>query len=110
METNPGMLYFFSLIFLMKFISFYCPFFAFCLIYSYKIYIKHLDRLDGLYQRRSATASPPLEKRSSNTTTCNVEEQPNDASPNCESKKKKVRWADIEENVLHLHKRAGMIC
>ncbi|CAF0947300.1 unnamed protein product [Rotaria sordida] len=66
------------------------------------------DRLDGLYQRRNSSSnqsSSPIEKRLNNTT-ISIDEQTNDLSPNCQSKKKKVRWADIEENVLHLHKKA----
>jgi hypothetical protein len=42
-----------------------------------------------------------------NNTIISIDEQVNDLSPNLQSKKKKVRWADIEENVLHLHKKAG---
>ncbi|CAF5113451.1 unnamed protein product, partial [Rotaria socialis] len=38
--------------------------------------------------------------------TGNIEEQPNDLSPDCQSRKKKVRWADVEESALHLHKKA----
>ncbi|CAF3367553.1 unnamed protein product [Rotaria sp. Silwood1] len=67
-----------------------------------------INRLDGLYQRRSSSSnqsSPPIEKRLNNTT-ISIDDQSNDLSPNCQSKKKKVRWADIEENVLHLHKKA----
>ncbi|CAF0753663.1 unnamed protein product [Adineta steineri] len=63
------------------------------------------DRLDGLYQRRNPSSSPPIEKRLNNTA-ISIDEQVNDLSPNLQSKKKKVRWADIEENVLHLHKKA----
>jgi hypothetical protein len=36
-----------------------------------------------------------------------VEETSSELADNHQSKKKKVRWADIEENALHLHKRAG---
>lgn len=54
-------------------------------------------------------SSPPLEKRLNNTTISTDEQLNNDSSPNLQSKKKKVRWADIEENALHLHKKAGKI-
>ncbi|CAF2346451.1 unnamed protein product [Rotaria sp. Silwood2] len=66
------------------------------------------NRLDGLYQRRNLSSnqsSPPIEKRLNNTT-ISMDDQSDDLSPNWQSKKKKVRWADIEENVLHLHKKA----
>jgi hypothetical protein len=85
-------------------IFFYSVIFSILLTYQ-----SNLDRLDGLYHRRSSSSissSPPLEKRLNNTT-INIDEQSNDLSPNLQSKKKKVRWADIEENVLHLHKKAG---
>ncbi|CAF4976537.1 unnamed protein product, partial [Rotaria socialis] len=65
----------------------------------------NLDRLDGVYQRRNVSSSPLIEKYSNNTTG-NIEEQPNDLSPDCQSRKKKVRWADVEESALHLHKKA----
>lgn len=65
-----------------------------------------LDRLDGLCQRRTQSSSSPIEKRL--TTTMNFVEEPvPESSNNLQSKKKKVRWADIEENALHLHKKAG---
>jgi hypothetical protein len=72
---------------------------------------KRLDRLDGLYQRRNSSSnqsssSIPIETRL-NDTTISIDDQSNDFSPNLQSKKKKVRWADVEENVLHLHKKAG---
>jgi hypothetical protein len=73
-------------------------------------YQSNLDRLDGLCPRRNSLSilpSPPLEKRLNNTTISIDEQQSNDLSPNLQSKKKKVRWADIEENTLHLHKKAG---
>ncbi|CAF1444116.1 unnamed protein product [Adineta ricciae] len=66
------------------------------------------DRLDGVYQRRNSSAapsSPPIEKRLNNTT-ISIDEQANELSPNLQSKKKKVRWADAEESALHLHKKA----
>jgi hypothetical protein len=70
----------------------------------------YLDRLDGLYQRRTpslnSSSSPMIEKRVNNTTMF-VDEQPSDSSSSISSKKKKVRWADVEENSLHLHKKAG---
>ena len=102
METNPGMLWFlfFSLSFLPN--SHFCLF-----VFLIKIWKNHyLDRLDGLYQRRNQSPSSPIEKRLNNTT-ISVDEQSNDISSNLQSKKKKVRWADIEETALHLHKKAG---
>ncbi|CAF5150539.1 unnamed protein product, partial [Rotaria magnacalcarata] len=65
-------------------------------------------RLDGIYQRRNVSSSPLIEKYSNNTSG-NIDEQPNDLSPDCQSRKKKVRWADVEESALHLHKKAGML-
>ncbi len=82
---------------------------SFFLLLFFNIFYKYLDRLDGLYQRRNSSSnrsSSPIEKRLNNTT-INIDDQSNDLSPNLQSKKKKVRWADIEENVLHLHKKAG---
>lgn len=69
----------------------------------------YLDRLDGVYQRRT-TSSSPIEKRlsSSNMLLLLPDEMvSSNSTDNTQSKKKKVRWADIEENALHLHKRAG---
>jgi hypothetical protein len=42
-----------------------------------------------------------------NNTTISIDDQTNDLSPNLQSKKKKVRWADVEESAAHLHKKAG---
>ena len=64
--------------------------------------------MDGLYQRRSSSAislpSPPIESRLNNTS-ISMDDQSDETY---QSKKKKVRWADVEENVLHLHKKAGL--
>ena len=65
--------------------------------------------MDGIYQRRSQSSLLPIEKRV-NTTMNIAEDSLPESSNNLQSKKKKVRWADIEENALHLHKKAGRIC
>ena len=85
------------------------PFFYSVLCTFLLTFQSNLDRLDGLCPRRNSSSipfSPPLEKRLNNTT-ISIDEQSNESSPNLQSKKKKVRWADIEENALHIHKKAG---
>ena len=76
-----------------------------------KVVFNYLDRLDGLYQRRTSSttcSSSPIEKRL-NPTMMVIDETPSESSATLQSKKKKVRWADIEEDVLHQHKRAGTV-
>lgn len=76
-----------------------------------KVVFNYLDRLDGLYQRRTSSttrSSSPIEKRLSSTMMV-IDETPSESSATLQSKKKKVRWADIEEDVLHQHKRAGTV-
>ena len=69
-----------------------------------------LDRLDGVYQRRSSASqqsASPIEKRVTQTS-MNLDGSPTDeAAGDLQSKRKKVRWADVEESAVHEHRKAG---